>query len=55
MPPLWQQTAPVRDFDLGNVRFGSFATDARKAKRPYTSALPPIVLQNYFRDQIKQY
>jgi hypothetical protein len=27
MPPVWQQTAAVRDFDPGNVRLGSFASD----------------------------
>src|SRR5262249_55540764 len=26
-PPVWQQTAAVRDFDPGNVRFGSIASD----------------------------
>jgi hypothetical protein len=41
MPPVWQQTAAVRDFDPGNVRLGSFTTEEVEAARSCMSALPP--------------
>jgi hypothetical protein len=36
-----QKATALRDFNLADVRFGSFATEARKAIRPYTSPWSP--------------
>jgi hypothetical protein len=38
MPPVPQQTAAVQDFNPAFVRFGSFATKAIEALRPWMSA-----------------